>query len=45
MIWMELKSFLIFSFFFVAMVPLHVYMGYRFIDYLADLYVKQKYRK
>jgi hypothetical protein len=46
MIWiLQLKQFMIFTFLVMAMVPLQVYAGYRFIDYLADMHVKQKYRK
>ena len=46
MIWLiELKGLITFVTIMVLMVPLQVYAGYRFIDYLADMHVKQKYRK
>jgi hypothetical protein len=46
MIWiLQLKQLVIFTFLVMAMVPLQVYAGYRFIDYLAEMHVKQKYRK
>lgn len=46
MIWLiELKQLVIFTTIMVLMVPLQVYAGYRFIDYLAEMHVKRKYRK
>ena len=46
MIWLiQLKQLVLFTTVMVLMVPLQVYVGYRFIDYLAEMHVKQKYRK
>ena len=46
MIWLiQLKQLVLFTTVMVLMVPLQVYFGYRFIDYLAEMHVKQKYRK
>jgi hypothetical protein len=46
MIWLlQLKQLVAFTVIVMLMVPLQVYAGYRFIDYLAEMHVKQKYRK
>lgn len=46
MIWfIMLRDLIFFATFFILMVPLQVYAGYRFIDYLAEMHVKRKYRK
>lgn len=46
MIWLlQLRDLIVFTTIVVLLVPFQVYAGYRFIDYLAEMHVKRKYRK